>query len=168
MDAEEGGCVMNATRPILFATDGSPSAVEAQRQAIELAHVLDAPLVVVSVAHLAVPAVGYSGYGYSNVVAELTEAEHKRVRELLASVAETAGAAGVSCSTVVADGIVVEEICRRAADDDARLIVVGSHGWGATRRLFSGSVSTGLVHSAPCPVLVVRGPQHAQERAVAA
>jgi nucleotide-binding universal stress UspA family protein len=159
---------MTTKKPILFATDGSPSAAEAQREAIELAQALHAPLVLVSVAHAALPPIGYSSYGYSNVIAELTEAEHKRMKELLDSVAETAETAGVTCSTVVGDGIIVEEICRRASDYDAQLIVVGSHGWGAARRLFSGSVSTGLVHSAPCPVLVVRSAEHALEHAAAA
>ena len=147
---------MSATRPILFATDGSPSAEEAQKEAFELARRLDAPLVVVSVAHAALPAIGYAGYGYSNVVAELTQAEHKRVQALLATAATAACAAGLSCSTVLADGFAVEEICEVASDRDAQLIVVGSHGWGAARRFLSGSVSTGLVHSAPCLVLVVR------------
>ena len=84
------------------------------------------------------------------------------------SVEETAEAEGVHCSTVAADGFAVEEICKKAAEYDAQLIVVGSHGWGAARRLLSGSVSTGLVHSAPCPVLVVRGRETAQEHAAAA
>ena len=159
---------MSATRPILFATDGSPSAEEAQKEAFELARLLDAPLLVVSVAHPALPAVGYAGYGYSNVVAELTEAEHKRVHELLATVSEAARAAGVPCSTLSADGFAVEEICRIAGERDAQLIVVGSHGWGAARRILSGSVSTGLVHSAPCPVLVVRTPAKLAERTAAA
>ena len=54
-----------------------------------------------------------------------------------------------------------------ASEHDAQLIVVGSHGWGAARRFLSGSVSTGLVHSAPCPVLVVRPGEHTVERAAA-
>jgi nucleotide-binding universal stress UspA family protein len=159
---------MSNTRPILFATDGSPSADEALMEAFELARQLDAPLLVVSVAHAALPAVGYAGYGYSDVVSELSRAEHLRVEKLLATVAATASAAGMPCSTVAADGLVVEEICRIASERDAQLIVVGSHGWGTARRLLSGSVSTGLVHQAPCPVLVVRGAQHAHERARAA
>jgi nucleotide-binding universal stress UspA family protein len=159
---------MNNTRPILFATDGSPSAGEAQKEAFELAHRLDAPLVVVSVVHAALPAVGYAGYGYSNIVAELTEAEQHRVSALLASVAETAEVEGVHCSTVAVGGLVVEEICRKAIEYDAQLIVVGSHGWGAARRFLSGSISTGLVHSAPCPVLVVRPRVQPAEQAAAA
>lgn len=159
---------MSDKSPILFATDGSPSAEEARKEAFELAQRFDAPLLVVSVAHAALPAVGYAGFGYSNVVAELTQAEHHRVQKLLATVAETAAQADVRCSTVAADGFAVEEICRLASQYDAQLIVVGSHGWGAARRFFSGSVSTGLVHSAPCPVLVVRSRQKTQEQAVAA
>ena len=159
---------MNDNRPILFATDGSPSAEDAQTEALDLAQQLGAPLLVVSVAHPALPAVGYGGYGYSNVVAELTEAEHRRVQELLKTVAATAAAQDVPCSTVAADGLAVEEICRVARERHAQMMVVGSHGWGAARRLFSGSVSSGLVHSAPCPVLVVRNPQHAHEHAAAA
>ncbi|HJQ75464.1 MAG TPA: universal stress protein [Gaiellaceae bacterium] len=159
---------MSNKRPILLATDGSPSAADAQREALELAQLLGAPLVVVSVAHAALPVVGYGTYGYSNIVSELTEAEHKRVDELLASIAETAEEAGLSCSTVAADGLAVEEICRSATDYDAQLVVVGSHGWGTAKRLFSGSVSTGLVHQAPCPVLVVRPARHAGEQTAAA
>ena len=159
---------MTATRPILFATDGSPSAEEAQKEAFELTQRLDARLVVVSVVHASLPAVGYSGYGYSNIVAELTEAENHRVTALLASVAEAADAEGVHCSTVAVDGFAVEEICRKASEYDAQLIVVGSHGWGPARRFLSGSVSTGLVHSAPCPVLVVRPRVQPVEHAAAA
>jgi nucleotide-binding universal stress UspA family protein len=38
----------------------------------------------------------------------------------------------------------------------ADVIVVGCRGHGAVKRLVSGSVSTWLVHNAPCAVLVVR------------
>ena len=159
---------MSNQRPILFATDGSPSAEDAQKEAFELALRFDSPLVVVSVVHAALPAVGYSSYGYSNIVVELTEAERHRVSALLSSVAEAAEVAGVHCSTVAVDGFAVEEICRKASEYDAQLIVVGSHGWGAARRFLSGSVSTGLVHSAPCPVLVVRPHKQAGLHVVAA
>jgi nucleotide-binding universal stress UspA family protein len=144
-------------RPILLATDGSPSAAEAERDAIQLAQVLEVTLLAVSVPHMEVPPVGYSSYGYSNIISELTAAEHHRIEKLLASVTENAESAGVRCLTFAVDGLPVDEIGRVASERDAQLIVVGSHGWGAARRLLSGSISTGLVHTAPCPVLVVRG-----------
>jgi nucleotide-binding universal stress UspA family protein len=74
----------------------------------------------------------------------------------------------VRCTTFAADGTAADEICRIAEERDVQLIVVGSHGWGAAKRFLSGSVSTALVHQAPCPVLVVRARHHAHERAVAA
>jgi nucleotide-binding universal stress UspA family protein len=159
---------MTDKRPIVFATDGSPSAADAQKMALELAQELDAPLLVVSVAHPAYPAGSYAGYGYANIVTELMEAEHTRVHELLAVIAQIAEAEHVRCTTVEANGSAVDEICLHAGESNAQLIVVGSHGWGAARRLFSGSVSTGLVHSAPCPVLVVRSSRPVEEHAVAA
>jgi nucleotide-binding universal stress UspA family protein len=159
---------MSDKRPILFATDGSPSAAEAQLKALELARLLDVTLLVVSVAHVTLPAVGYAGYGYSNVVAELADAEHARVKTLLATVAEAAETVGVHCVTFTADGIAADEICRIAADREAQLIVAGSHGWSAARRFFSGSVSTALVHQAPCPVLVVRPSRDALAQRAAA
>jgi nucleotide-binding universal stress UspA family protein len=159
---------MSDTRAILFATDGSPSASAAQDKAFSLASELEAPLVVVSVEHAALPTVGYAGYGYPNVVVELREAERHRVEELLATTAAAACRAGVTCVTVSATGSAVEEICRIASEQHAQMIVVGSHGWGTARRLLSGSVSTGLVHQAPCPVLVIREQQHAAKIAEAA
>jgi nucleotide-binding universal stress UspA family protein len=159
---------MNGYRPILLATDGSPSAGEAQRQAFDLARLSGAPLVVVSVSHTTLPTVGYSTYGYSNIVTELTNAEHKRIEALLAGVTEAAKNEGIECTTVkVDDGAIVDEITRIAAEQRAQLVVVGSRGWSATRRLLSGSVSTGLIHSAPCPVLVVRATDSLQQRVAA-
>lgn len=158
---------MNRNRPILLATDGSPSAAEAQRHALDLAKVSGAPLVVVSVPHMILPAVGYTAYGYAEVVTGLRQAEHERIDALLTAVAEAAAQEDIACTTVEADGTIVEEISRIAAEHYAQLVVVGSHGWGTARRFLSGSVSTGLVHSAPCPVLVVRSAESAEQRAAA-
>lgn len=49
------------------------------------------------------------------------------------------------------------EIIEKAKEWGADLIVVGSHGRGFWGRLL-GSVSDGVVHHAPCSVLVVRKP----------
>ena len=46
-------------KPVLLATDGSPSAEAATQEAIDLAHVFGAPLIVVSVAQVVLPA--YTG-----------------------------------------------------------------------------------------------------------
>ena len=54
-------------------------------------------------------------------------------------------------------------LCSAAADCEARLVVIGAHGWDHIGRLIHGSVSTYVLHHAPCPVLVVHGNDVAAE-----
>jgi nucleotide-binding universal stress UspA family protein len=142
-------------KPIVLATDGSPSAAEATSRAVELAHALDASLVVVATEHVDVPSYGY--YGYADLVVELTKIERTRVDETLAQAKAVATEAGVACEVVHAIGPVSEAICTVARKHDAQMIVIGAHGWGPVGRLLHGSVSMAVVHEAPCAVFVVRG-----------
>lgn len=151
-------------QPILLATDGSPSADEARRQAIELAKLTGSPLTVVSVLHVVAPAFG-AGWGYSSgeLFIELSKSERERVSGVLAEAERAAADAGVECETIVGDGNAVEEICRVARERQPRLLVIGAHGWGLVQRIVYGSVSTGVLHHAPCPILVVPAPAAAME-----
>ena len=58
-------------------------------------------------------------------------------------------------TTEVLRGAPDQQIVERAKEWKADLIIVGSHGRGFWGRLL-GSVSDGVVHHAPCSVLVVR------------
>jgi nucleotide-binding universal stress UspA family protein len=151
-------------KPVLLATDGSPSATEATREAIDLAQSLGTSLLVVAVEHVAVPS--YGSFGYAEVYADMTKVEHEHVQSLLEDTAAKADDAGVDCDVIATTGPIVEEICRIAEERSARLIVIGAHGWGPLRRLLFGSVSLGVLHEAPCPVLVARSvEQVARQRA---
>lgn len=145
-----------AMKPIMLATDGSPSAQDATLEAITLARAFGTTLVVASVAHLVLPAYG-GYYGYGEIAADLHKVETAHVAEVLAAAKARVEDAGVSCETMALDGPAAEEICRAAGLCNARLVVIGAHGWGRLGRLIHGSVSTAVLHDAPCPVLVVHG-----------
>jgi nucleotide-binding universal stress UspA family protein len=153
-------------KPIMLATDGSPSAEAAMHEAIELARRLDVPLLVVSVAHNTTPSYGY--YGYAEIAAEMTKLEHERVETLLDALCGHAKEAGVECETLLLEGLPGPEICRAAESRNARLIVVGAHGWGRIGRFIHGSVSTYVLHHGPTPVLVVHGDDVLPDAATAA
>lgn len=141
---------------ILLATDGSPAARAATTEAVRLTEELGGRLLIVGVEHVAVPAYGY--YGYGDVYLELIRGEHAHVQHVLADATHIAEDAGIECEAIARTGDVIDAICEIADERDARLIVVGSHGWNALRRAVFGSVSAALLHRAPCPVLVVRAP----------
>jgi nucleotide-binding universal stress UspA family protein len=48
-----------------------------------------------------------------------------------------------------------EEILRFAQDENADLIVIGTHGYGAVKRALIGGVAAGVARAAPQPVLMV-------------
>jgi nucleotide-binding universal stress UspA family protein len=143
-------------KPILLATDGSPSADAATREAIDLASAFNSPLIVVSVAQTVLPAYG-TYYGYGEIAADFRKTENEHVSQVLAATKERATTAGVECDALALDGPAGDEICRIARERGPRLVVVGAHGWGRIGRLLHGSVSTHVLHHAPCPVLVVLG-----------
>ena len=144
-------------KSIMLATDGSPSAEDATRKAIELASELHAPLTVVAVAHAQLPFVGYYGYAYTDVISELRKMQREHVERVLATVRERVTAAGVLGEILALEGMPGEEICKAAQERGVRLIVVGAHGWGRVGRVIHGSVSEYVLHHADAPVLVVAG-----------
>jgi nucleotide-binding universal stress UspA family protein len=141
-------------QPILLATDGSPAAEEATRTAIHYAKALDAPLVIVTAWGVTYEPIGLF---YGPIIPDVDQVGRERALQVVAYAATLAREAGVELEVLVSRGNPVERICTLAEDHDARLIVVGSHGWGPFKRALFGSVSTGVLHHAKRPVLVVRG-----------
>ena len=152
-------------KPVMLATDGSPTAEKATATAIELAKLLDTELLVVTTWEIPFTTVGLSPAPVSSELAELSEDQGRKVAAEAAARAEEEG---VEARTVVLRGIPVQEICAAAELFDPRFLVIGSHGWGVVKRTLFGSVSTVVLHHAQCPVLVVRGEEEKPDVAVRA
>jgi nucleotide-binding universal stress UspA family protein len=88
--------------------------------------------------------------------ADVKRIERTRAIAAAKKATDRAKDAGVKAESVVRQGDPVDIVSQTAVDTRASLIVTGSHGWGKPRGLVFGSVSTALLHHAPCPVLVAR------------
>jgi nucleotide-binding universal stress UspA family protein len=147
---------------ILFATDGSPSARKALGEAIELAQETGWKLRVLTVWQM--PLVTGYGFAPAAYVPELAETEKEHAAQVAHAAVAVAARAGVAATAEIREGLAADEICTAAAEEGARLIVMGAHGWGAIKRVLFGSVSTHVLHDAPCPVLIVRMSESELER----
>jgi nucleotide-binding universal stress UspA family protein len=152
-------------KAVMLATDGSPTAEKATATAIDLARLLDTDLLVVTVWDIAYP--GYSAMGFAPVPTngELAKLGEEEAGKVVAEAAARAEEAGVETRSVVLRGFPVEAICEAAEKFAPQFVVIGSHGWGAMKRALFGSVSTGVLHHAMYPVLVVPAERTASETA---
>jgi nucleotide-binding universal stress UspA family protein len=141
---------------IVVGTDGSETAGEAVRQAVELAARLGAGLDIVS--------------AYEPVPGSLLRRESRQLPEdvewvvnpredvdaVLREAAEVAGVAGVRAETYARRGDAADAILDVAEERDADLVVVGNRGMTGARRFLLGSVPNRVSHHAPCSVLIIR------------
>lgn len=88
-------------------------------------------------------------------VGQNLEDEERAEASRLKETADDLHARGMACETSVKFGLPADEILAAAKDRGADLIVMGSHGHGALYHLFVGSVVTGVLRHAECPVMVV-------------
>jgi len=141
---------------IVVGTDGSESAQEAVRQAVELAARLGATLRIVS-AYEPVPA-GRLREEAEQVPADLQWMINPRedVDATLRGAAEAALEGGIEAETYARQGDPADAILDVAEEQGADLIVVGNKGMTGARRFLLGSVPNRVSHHAPCSVLIIR------------
>jgi len=60
------------------------------------------------------------------------------------------------CETVRAQWSIVETIVNYAYDKRSDIILMGARGLGGFKKMLMGSVSSGVVEHAHCPVLIIR------------
>jgi nucleotide-binding universal stress UspA family protein len=133
---------------ILLAYDGSEGAKRALEQASELVEGDGRSMTVVSVAETV-----NLGRGGSNIVPVDEDSERRRE---LAEAVELLSGRGVKVRAVERKGEPAAMIIDEAEKEHSELIVIGTRGLNAAKRMVLGSVSTDVVQHAPCSVFVVR------------
>lgn len=143
-----------AIRRILFPTDFSEPAREAQKYATTLAERFGAELHVLNVVpEIILPAT--DSYAVWTLPEGGMKAQVEAAEKQLQ--ADLGDAAAVRQVTV---GFPVEEIMKYAGDHEIDLIVVGTHGHTGLSHLLLGSVAEKLVRLSTCPVLTVHPKGH--------
>jgi nucleotide-binding universal stress UspA family protein len=141
---------------IVVGTDGSETAAEAVRQAIELARLTGATLSLVS---------AYQPASGRRVQAEQAEAPadvqyeigpREDVNLILDAAAAEAKQQGIDVQTHPVEADPADAILNVAEETKADLIVVGNKGMTGARRYLLGSVPNNVSHHAPCSVIIVR------------
>nr|XP_027097011.1 universal stress protein A-like protein [Coffea arabica] len=90
---------------------------------------------------------------------EVQEDQKKTAASLLENAREICIRHGITPETITDVGDPKDAIREEAVERlNIQLLVVGSHGRGALKRAFLGSVSNYCVHNMKCPVLVVKKP----------
>ena len=134
---------------IVVGVDGSHESGLALEDAVELADLSGATLRVVAVAQE--PAVvfgeGATMVGYKELREAVEEERREQLDEALGSIKK-----GVTAEGGLIVGDPAEKLAQAAGADS--LLIVGSRAYGPLRRVLLGSVSTALMRTAPCPVLV--------------
>lgn len=141
-------------KPVVVGVDGGPDSLKALAWAADYASTVGAP--VIAIAAVETPAVvgPYAMAGWVD-----PEVLEDRARTMLAdSVRDTLGDEAQVEQTVIR-GHPAEAIV--TASQDARLVVVGSRGWGGFRGLLMGSVSQHVVSHSHSPVVVL--PRHSED-----
>jgi nucleotide-binding universal stress UspA family protein len=144
---------------VLIGTDGSDFSKAAVMESCKYFDPAGAEVMIVSAYEDAAPIAAepfvISAEYYQKLEDAVREQAHDFVKNAESDLRAACPGRDPKISTRVVCGAPDQQLIEIAKEWNADLIVVGSHGRGFWGRLL-GSVSTGVVHHAPCSVLIVR------------
>ena len=147
---------MKRIRRIMHATDFSPASRAAFTQAVELARVTGAELILAHALSFVPPYLGGEAYMSPSTWDRIEASARSTARRRLDALIGRARKAGVRARALVIVGSPYEQIARAAGSARAEMLVVGTHGRTGLPRLLVGSVAQRILATARCPVLLVR------------
>jgi universal stress protein A len=143
---------MKLFKRILVATDLTPTSQSAMNEALTLAkedgaelmvaHVCETPNITQAIA----PAV------FDEWKGNLKSGAYEALQPFI----DEAHEGGVHAGALVLFGTPYEAIVEAALENNADLVILGTHGRKGVSRFFLGSVASRVISTAPCPVMTVR------------
>ena len=139
---------------ILVGIDGSDKSVEAADYSISIAKNTNAQLIILNVLETEPWYYGKKAYKWAY------EKESAKIQKILDNIQEKAKTVGIESKTKIlmiprTEGT-VKPILKYAEDEEIDLIVVGTRGRTGIKKMLLGSVASGVVTYAHCPVIVVK------------
>ena len=147
---------MAGIRKILHATDFSKASARALQEAIKLAKVNGAQLLIVHVIE-PTPYVAGREFAGAEIYTQLDELATRNAESSMRKLIGRLKKLKVRAESLLLRGLSHEQIVKAAKNKKADMIVIGTHGRTGLSKLFMGSVAGKVVSLASCPVLTVRG-----------
>ena len=143
---------------VLLAIDGSKHSATAMEEVAARQWPPGTEVEILTVIHAGTPLLVDPAFVLAAAYVQTTQDLRQHAPELLATAAERIrqGRPDLRVTTMVLEGSPREVIVQEAADWDADLIVLGSHGHGPVRQALLGSVATGVAADALCAVEIIR------------
>jgi nucleotide-binding universal stress UspA family protein len=147
---------------ILVGIDGSDKSVEAADYSISIAKNTNAQLIILNVLETEPWYYGKNAYEWASPdeLNKVYEKEKAKIQKILDNIQEKAKTVGIESKTKIlmiprTEGT-VKPILKYAEDEEIDLIVVGTRGRTGIKKMLLGSVASGVVTYAHCPVIVVK------------
>lgn len=153
---------MIAIKNVLVATDFSPASETALVYGRALARTFNGTLHVLHVVDNLAARLSYADASVAGVAPPELQGQLERdARERMETfVAETDRGELRAVTMLRVSNSIATAISEYAREASVDVIVIGATGRGAINRMLTGSVADKIIRQAPCPVLVVRHPEH--------
>ena len=147
---------------ILVGIDGSDKSVEAPDYSLLIAKNTNAQLIILNVLETEPWYYGKNAYEWASPdeLNKVYEKEKAKIQKILDNIQEKAKTVGIESKTKILmiprTEDTVKPILKYAEDEEIDLIVVGTRGRTGIKKMLLGSVASGVVTYAHCPVIVVK------------
>lgn len=94
---------------------------------------------------------------YGEILVDLVDQQNKAIDIAQQQLIDVIGKQQIDWQPLVSLGHIADEITHMAAEKNADLVIMATHGRSGLKRLVLGSVAERLIRTLPCPMLIVPG-----------